>query len=52
MLLDLKSRYCGMPDAVEFISQPFHGNKRKLKVFFDYILAGNSELHDVLINIC
>jgi len=41
-----------MSDDVELISQPFDGNKVKLKVFFDYVLAGNSELHDVLINIC
>ena len=45
-------KYCSISDTTELNGQLFDGNKRKLKVVFDYahsaLKYGNSELHDVL----
>jgi hypothetical protein len=42
----LGGRYCSLSDTMELICQPFVRNKRKLKVFFYYVLSapkhGNS----------
>jgi len=49
----LPGRYCSTSDALKLINQPFDGDKRKLKEYFDSVTTAfelvNPAEHDLLL---